>query len=427
MDILGKSSGFGSSQFIESARYRHALEAELAQTISSFRSVKSARVHLAIPKQSPFLRDKKHASASVFVDTYAGSRLSQDKVASIVHLVASSISNLDSENVTVVDNQGNLLTDGGGSHEFTEANRLLKYRDQVETMYADKITDILTPLLGMGKVRARVAAEIDFTSSEQTRESFNPDLPALRSEQTLEETRSNSSGGGAKGVPGALSNQPPAAGVTANAAASKEQSSSDNRKQATKNYELDKTISHTRHQPGRVSRLTVAVVVDDKANINAETKEVTRVPLDEKEIAKITALVKDAIGFSAERGDSVNVINSSFAQELPVEPLPAKSFYEEAWFWQVAKVIAGGIILLILIIGVISPTLRSLAVKPDRVFIGKDGKAVEYDPSNSQLAANDEDDATHYMSADERMKSMQQMAGNDPQRVARVVQSWVDN
>lgn len=430
--FLNEAGGFGSSTFIETARYRHALEAELARTITSFRGVKSARVHLAIPKQSVFLRDKREPSASVFIDTYSSGAISNDKVASIVHLVASSIPSMDSAKVTVVDNQGNLLTDGSGSNRISMANRVLNYRNQVEGAYVDKIQDILTPLVGLGKVRARVSADIDFTAMEKTHESFDPKKSVLRSEQIMEEKRSESSTTG--GVPGALSNKPKTSGASTSAkvAASGdvEQEGVDTKKQATKNYELDKTISHTKHQPGSIKRLTVAVVVDNKEVLDPKTKEVSYKPLSKEEIAKIELLVKDAIGYDKERGDSVNVLNSSFAKAKPIEPLPEPSFWQQSWFLELMKQILAGLFILILLFGVIRPLLRNLASRPapTTVIQGPDGKTIAISNNAVQGEAGGAGPRLpgKLQSYDDQMQVLQGMAVNDPKRVAQVVKTWVN-
>lgn len=428
-DFLGKSGALGGSQFMENARYRHALEAELARTISNFQSVKSARVHLAIPKQSVFLRDKRKPTASVFVDVYSGSDLSPEKVSSIVHLVASSIPSLDSSNVTVVDNHGNLLTDGSGNNKVNIANRLLQYRQSVENSYVDKIQDILVPLLGPGKVKARVSADIDFTASEQTRESYNPDLPALRSEQMMEENKSSGSGVG--GVPGALSNSPSTAKKSEEVESAAVGGVADSRRQSTKNYELDKTISHTKMQPGIIKRLTVAVVVDDREKVDAQSGKVTRTPLDKQEIEKITTLVRDAIGYNVQRGDSVNVINSTFAQPPVVEALPEASFYQQNWFFELIKQVLAAIFIFILIFAVLRPLMRYLASSPVRAnarlaHIGNidpntpEGQAVLASADPMRLPAG-------LQNHQDRMQAVQGMAVNDPKRVAQVVKTWVDN
>lgn len=427
LSFLNESGGFGSSAFLETARYRHALEAELARTITNFRNIKSARVHLALPKQSVFLRDKREPSASVFIDVYSNRGVGTDKVSSIVHLVASSIPNLDSARVTVVDNHGNLLTDGSGSNKITMANRVLNYRNQVENAYVDKIQGILTPLVGMGKVRARVSADIDFTSSEKTHETFNPEKSVIRSEQIMEEKRLDASS--SAGIPGALSNKPNAASND-KAEASKDavQEGMDTKKQATKNYELDKTISHTKYQPGTVKRLTVAVVVDNKEVIDPKTKEMSYKPLSKEEVQKIEILVKDAIGYSKKRGDSVNVINSSFAKAKAVAPIPELSFWQQNWFYELLKQVAAGVFILVLLFGVLKPLLKSLASRPAPTLMqGPNGQtiAVSHDAAQGEGGAGGPRLPGKLQSYDDQMQVLQGMAVNDPKRVAQVVKTWV--
>jgi flagellar M-ring protein FliF len=350
-EVFGSSGTFNTSQFMENARYKQALEAELARTISKFNDIKSARVHLAIPRESAFVRDAHEPSASVFIDVYSGVELKKHTIAAIINLVASSIPNLSASRVTVVDQDGQLLNEGGGQTLFSETERFLDYRQTLEHQYAQKIQDILTPMLGYGRVRAKVSADIDFTSYEQTQEMFNPELPSLRSEQTMEEKRNATNN--ASGVPGSLTNTPqanpslaaknipPKNGAQKNApqqqTVSDQSSAQDVRTQSTKNFELDKTVSHTKNQPGTIKRLSVAVLVDNRAVMNDKTKKMEKKPLTAKEIEQLKILVADAIGLDTKRGDSLNIINSSFIKPDPIEPLPAERFWQKDGFWSVIK------------------------------------------------------------------------------------------
>lgn len=433
-ELFSSSNAFNSSQFMENARYKQALEAELARTISKFNDIKSARVHLAIPRESAFVRDAHEPSASVFLDVYSGLELKKHTIAAIVNLVASSIPNLSASRVTVVDQDGQLLNEGGGQTLFTDTERFLDYRQNLEHQYAQKIQDILTPILGYGRVRAKVSADIDFTSYEQTQEMFNPELPSLRSEQTMEEKRNVSNE--AVGVPGTLSNTPkanpaltpknaPPKNVPPNAqpqpqAASDTSQSIDSRTQSTKNFELDKTISHTKNQPGTIKRLTVAVLVDNKAVRDEKTKKMSKTPLTQKEIQQIKLLVADAIGLNAQRGDSLNVINTDFVKPDPVAAIPEERFWQKDIFWSIVKQTAAALFVLALIFGVLRPMLKTLASNRNVRGVTDDEQPIAdltYDGTISIKEAND---------YESQLNLLRQVVDKEPKRVAQVVKNWVD-
>lgn len=441
-EMLDGDQGFGTSQFVEAARYQHALEGELAQTISSLRNVESARVHLALPKRSVFLRQQEEPTASVVLNLYSGRTLDDGQVASIVHLVASSVPHLSPNQVTVVDQAGNLLTSRDSASEAGMSSTQFAYNRKVEDSYVKRVEDLLAPLVGGGKVRAQVAAELDFTVTEKTQEVFNPDLPALRSEQTSEEQMSSNMSG--MGVPGTLSNVPPAAGTTTppappaagaaaagigggtGAVAASGESSGNSSKRSTRNFELDKTISHTRLASGEIRRLSVAVVLDDKQTTN-DQGEVTRSPWKPEDIAKFTTLVKEAIGFNAQRGDSVQVINAAF-QPTPVEePLPEPAIWEQPWLWDVLKQVAGAIAVLLLIFGVLKPTLRNLTEKgaaaPMMAGPGGDGSLGEDQVS---IGARPQGSLPGPQQYEQQITTAKGMIQQDPKRVAQVVKTWVN-
>ncbi len=416
-EIFSNGSSFTTSQFMETARYRHALETELSRTIAKFNHVKNARVHLAIPRQSAFIRHGRKPSASVFLTIYNGYSLRKHSIASITNLVASSVPSLSSDNVTVVDQNGQLLNEGGGHNLMSMTDKFFDYRQELEQAYSDKIKEILEPILGVGRVRAKVSADIDFTMSEQTRESYNPDLPALRSEQEMREKRSSNSGPG--GVAGATQNQPPGEGdlqttqtVTAGAA---QGSDKDSKVQFYKNYELDKTISHTKQQPGRIQRLTVAVLIDNKYSVDKDSGEVSNAPVSAEELGKIRLLVADAIGINIKRGDSINVINVAFNKPAPLEELPPIPFYKQGWFWEIAKQALGGLFILILVFGVIRPILKNMSNQGKKLADAQ----MEGAEAKAKLEAPED-------TPDTRMASAQQYAGDNPKGVANVVKTWVD-
>lgn len=430
-DFLSSSNSFNYSQFMESARYKLSLEKELARTIGQFHDIKAARVHLAIPRESAFVRDDKEPSASVFVDTYSSRDLRKQTVSSIINLVASSIPSMSASRVTVVDQNGKLLSEGGGSTLFSQTDRYLDYRQTIEQQYARKIEDILTPLLGYGRVNAKVSADIDFTSHEQTQEIFNPDQAAVRSEQSMIE-KSNSESDAA-GVPGSLSNspvgaanlrpqqgqqpqQPQGGNVTNNDA----ESSSTYRKQSTKNFEVDKTISHTRNSPGTIKRLSVAVLVDDRQVMDEKENKMVKKPLTKEEIAQVKALVTDAIGIDLKRGDSLNVINSHFVQPEPIKPIPAESFWKKPMFWSIVKQFVGAIIVLLLIFGLLRPLFRNLiADEKDKKHLGRGHGGSGGEEDDAKALPNPVD-------YEGQIALLRQIVGKEPKRVAQVVKNWVE-
>lgn len=421
-ELLDSQKGFGVSQFMENARYQRALEGELAQTIASVSSVRAARVHLAIPKQTAFVRSQKKPTASVMVDLYAGRSLDEGQVAAIGHMVAASIPNLDVDQVTIVDQQGRLLTQPDAGDDMRLTGTQFDYRKRIEAYYIKRIEDIVTPFAGFGAVKAQVNADLDFTVTEETQESFNPNPPAVRSEQTVDEKIASAQQAG--GVPGSLSNQAPSSGAAA--AAEGAQSGGSSVQRTTRNYEIDKTISHTKRNGAAIKRLSAAVVIDDRATVD-EDGETVREPLSEEEIARITNLVKEAIGFNAERGDSVNVINQSFTLPPVPEELPEPSMFSGAMIWDMAKQALAVAAVAFLIFGVLRPVLRELAAKgktplqalpqgggqmaDDQLILSGGARPVGLPAGGGGYDAN--------------LNVARTLASQDPKRTAQVVRNWV--
>ena len=318
--LMTKDPGLGVSQFVENARYQHAMETELAHTIASLRPVDGARVHLAVPRQSAFVRDQRDGSASVFVQLKAGRRLEQEQVQAIVNLVASSVPDLHSNQVTVIDQQGHLLTSPQGSDDSSLREERFQVVQRMEDDYEQRIESIVTPIVGTGRVRAQVVAQVDNATTEQATEDYKPNSQIIRSEQASQTTSRDGSQNG--GVPGALTNQPPASGVaqppppnkpataaatpaagqaatqaTADASAAATSAPDNTATQSTKNYEIDRTVAYTRQPAGQLKRLTVAVVVDDMPVIGKDGKPAKGRALTDAELTHITTLVKDAVGF----------------------------------------------------------------------------------------------------------------------------------
>ncbi len=427
-EMLDQQETFGVSQFMENARYQRALEGELARTISSLQKVRSARVHLAVPKQTAFVRNRKKPSASVTVDLYAGRTLGEEQVAAISHMVAASVPDMEVEQVTIIDQRGHLLTAAKGSRDMRLTATQFEHRKRVEEYLTRRIEGILTPIAGDGAVRAQVTADIDFTVTEQTRESYNPDLPAVRSEQTFEE-QSTGSSTLAAGIPGSVSNQSGEKnGQSGDAQQTVTESPASSSRRVTRNYELDKTISHTRSGGGGIRRLSVAVVVDDKSVVN-EDGEVVREPLSNEELERLTGLVKDAVGFDALRGDRVKVVNTAFSTPPAPEALPEPSLLENDALWEMGKQGLGILLVVFLVFGVLKPVMRDLAAKgkdlPARTLSGGAGMAEDQlSLSGPQGVPGLPPGQSDY---DANLTAARSLASQDPKRVAQVVNNWVSN
>ncbi len=446
-ELMDKDQSLGVSQFMENARYRRGLEGELSRTIASMVAVRNARVHLAIPKETVFVRDQKKTSASVFLELFSGRKLERTQVAAIANLVASSVPSLDVKDVTVVDQRGQLLNSRDEDEDVVLAAKQFEYARKVEETLLNRVNSILLPVVGQGRFRAEVSAEVDFTAVEQTDEMYNPDLPSLRSEQTVDESRV---GINAQGVPGALSNQPPgpsavpevannAAGAAGGEATAVPGTS---RKQATRNFELDRSISYTKHQSGRIDRITVAVVVDDLQSRNAESGETVRTPWSENELQRLRILVQDAVGYAATRGDSVNVINSPFVPETPFveEDVP---IWMQPWVWDIAKQAGSVLFILLMVFGILRPILKNLAsTEPLTAALTKKGSSAA-DVAAELEGLGDGDLAedrvtfggrgadsllpTPNESFEYQLNAVRSMIAEDPARVAQAVKQWIGN
>lgn len=463
-EILDREQGLGTSQFMEATRYRRGLEGELARTVASLNNVKAARVHLAMPKASVFVRDERKPSASVLVELYPGRALEPSQVMAIVNLVATSVPELDKGQVTVVDQKGNLLSDQQELSELTMAGKQFDFSRRMESLLTQRVHNILQPVLGSGRYKAEVSADVDFSAVESTSEMFNPDQPALRSEQQVNEQRQSSLP--PQGVPGALSNQPPgpaaapeqaggaaAAGgpiapgqplVDANGQQIMDPVTgqpmlapypADKREQSTRNFELDRSISYTKQQQGRLRRLSVAVVVDDQMRVDPQTGEASRVPWSADDLARFTRLVQDSVGFDVSRGDSVSVINTAFTASLGEEIIEIP-FYTQPWFWDIVKQVLGVLFILALVFGVLRPLLnnitgagkgKELAVSGDvdlGEMAGLDGELSEDrvslgGPQSILLPSPSE-------GYDAQLNAIKSLVAEDPGRVAQVVKEWIN-
>jgi flagellar M-ring protein FliF len=425
LELLHNEQSLGTSQFMQNARYHHGLETELSRTISQMRNVKQARVHLALPKQSVFIRNRAKASASVMVHAMPGRVIETGQVAAIANIVASSIPYLESSSVTVVDRWGRMLTSGGGSAEDELTRNQFDYTRKLENLLSSRIESLLEPIVGMGKVRASVTAEVDFTSDEQTEELYQSDPDKVRSE----ETRKSSIAGSVRpsGVAGALGNQPGAATPDGNA------TGETGDEYATRNYELDRTVRHTRRIPGKVLRLSAAVLIDQPQDANGAAAEgeagAEPVAIPDDLLQEVTQLAREAIGFDEARGDSVYVIQKPFqsVEEEMVEP-ESIPIWQQYWFADVLKQLGIGIGLLILIFKVVLPSLKTLRA-PDATATASNRLESNGTKRKSLTASEDEESED---SVGENVKKYgdilnvaKALAEEDPARVARVVKEWV--
>jgi flagellar M-ring protein FliF len=448
---LLENQRIGTSQFVEQVNFQRALEGELARTVQALGSVQGARVHLAIPRPSVFVRDQQKPSASVLVSLFPGRTLDPAQLAGITHLVASSVPELAPSAVTIVDQAGNLLTQGPGTREANaglDAGQL-KYVQAVEQGFVRRIEAILTPIVGQGNVRAQVTAELDFSTVEQTAETYKPNPApeqAIRSQQTVETLGDNPRE--ASGVPGALSNQPPGAATAPLNAPAKgaakggppeAQPPGSSHRESTTNYELDKTITHTRAEAGAVRRLSAAVVVNHRREVKEGKAEAT--PLNEAEIAQLNNLVRQAIGFNEKRGDTVNLVNAAFTEAERVEVAGPTLVSEvthrllgnlNTVLWAVAAIVAA----LFLYLVVVRPVLRDLALAGERdiaaqeayaqamaaATAGGDGQPGQGGAGGAPVS---QPIITGGRGFDADLQAVKDLARQEPQIVANVVKDWV--
>jgi flagellar M-ring protein FliF len=443
---LMENQKLGVSQFLEQVNFQRALEGELARSVQSIGAVQTARVHLAMPKNTVFVRDQQKPTASVLLNLHPGRVLDQQQVSAIVHLVASSIPDLPARNVTVVDQDGNLLTqnDKPANAGNTLDAAQLKYVQELQQNIARRVEAIVTPVVGPNNVHAEATADVDFSRVEQAAESYKPnqarDSASVRSQQSSES--SGPGGAGASGVPGAMSNQPqanataPVNGQTpppAQAAAQGSTQSGPTRKDSTINYEVDKTVRYTQQPMVGLRRLTVAVVLNYRTEIR-NGKPATR-PLSDAEKTEITDLIREAMGFSKERGDSLSVLNTPFAApEKEVQPEPP--IWKNPEYIGMAK--DGGryllpiLVLLYLFFGVLRPMLKKLNPKPEKdqppaLPPASEGTADELvDDDEDAVVEISGQPAPKLRSYQDNLEAAKQLARQDPRMVANIVKNWVE-
>ncbi|BFT31107.1 flagellar basal-body MS-ring/collar protein FliF [Alteromonas sp. D210916BOD_24] len=435
-DIIMQDMGFGVSQRVEMERLNHAREQQIAATIEDIASIQKARVLLAMPKENVFARREKKASATVVLTAKRGAVIAGEEVDAVVDIVASAVQNMEPSKVTVTDSNGRLLNSGSQDSMSARARKEYEIERQREQEYLEKIDAILIPVLGIGNYTAQADVTMDFTAMEQTQRSYNPDLPAVRSEMIMEE---NSVGGSMMGIPGALSNQPPLDSNIPEEAGAGNQPTVPGRtaKESTRNYELDTTISHTKKQTGVIQRLSVSVAVD-YSQVVAEDGAMTSIPRKQEEILNIRRLLQGGIGFDVTRGDSLEVVSVPFTRvdAGQIEDLP---LWERPGFLPILKLVVGGLVIIVLIIFVIRPMLRRL-INPDEsndvddfdadegLDLGDDTISMltsEFDEGQVGFAPDGSLMLPDLHKDEDVLKAVRALVANEPELSAQVVKGWL--
>ena len=449
-----ESNRFGMTQFQERLTFQRGLEGELTRSIQALSSVQSARVHLALPNQNGFFREQQKPSASVLVSLNRGGTLERAQIAGIIHLVASSVPELSPSAVSVLDDTGKLLstpTDGSDGTAGVDAQQL-QYVQQIERDYNRRIMEILEPVVGRRNVKAQVSAEVDFSQTESTSESHrpnqSPESSAIRSQQ-LVESGSGSASASPSGVPGATSNQPPGAASapingTAQALAPGAAASSATgavgpgaKRESIINYEVDKTVRVVRAGSGTIKRISAAVVINHQT-ITDEKGKTTTTPLSAEQIEKMTALVRETIGFNKERGDSVNLMNAPFASEKQIVtevPLWKQAEVQDlarSFAWPLGTLLFAALVLL----GFVRPAMKSLSTK----YVTEANAAAHAAGATGQIDAlvSDEParppllgapasaDGTALVSPQQlRLEDARKLTRENPVAVANIVKAWM--
>lgn len=420
----------GVSQFNEQVNYQRALEGELSRTVQSIASVMSARVHLAMPKQTAFLRDDQKPTASVMVQLRPGRVLDATQVAGIVHLVSSSVPRMPESGVSIVNQNGELLTQSDPLRRAGLDPTQLEYVREVEASFIRRIETILEPVVGKGNFRAQVTADVDFNHVEQTAETYKPNPSpeqAIRSQQTTEQMTRDP---GPQGVPGALTNQPPApatAPITIPPVppgqGTNDQAFANSNRSALLNYELDRTIQHTKQALGQIKRLSVAVVVNHRSTTPPEGDTQVAAPTDE-EINRITNLVREAMGYNPARGDTLNVASSPFAITTTTEPeLPVWKDPEMLELGKEAlKYLAILTAFLFIYFGIIRPLVRTVAPKAAEEEKDAEEEDEKEDEEGVEVTISGVSEIESY---EARLERAREMARNDPKMVADLIKEWM--
>jgi flagellar M-ring protein FliF len=437
-ELLLKDPGFGISQRLEGERLKLSREQQLARAIEHFQGISKATVLLAIPKDNVFVREERKPSATVVL-VVKGAQLRQEAIDSVVDTVASAVQGLDPSRVTVTDQNGRLLNSGSQDQASARSRKEFELQLKQEAEYKQKIDSILSPVLGLDNYTAEVDVNMDFSQQEETTRRYNPDMPAVRSEVTLED---NSSGAGATGIPGALSNQPPASAQIpektgqAGSAAGNGRS----RKEATRNYELDTTVSHIQRQSGDIRRLTVSVAIDYMTTTGADGKT-SRVARKPEELETVRRLLQGGLGFDVSRGDRIEVVSMPFHR--PEVSLDSNTnVMEQDWFWPAVRIAASIVLVLILLVTVVRPVMRKLlnSEQTSEMSIDLDARmALDGNDELSLLAAQvDHDDSMFGVHNgqlvlpdlhrdEDLLRAVRALVSNEPDLAAQVIKEWVSN
>ena len=438
-DIIMQDMGFGVSQRLERERLKHGREQQLARTIEELNNVTRAKVLLAIPKENVFARREKKPSATVVLTLKRGRSLDGEEVDSVVDMIASAVQGLEPSRVTVTDQNGRLLNSGSQTSLAARSRKEYDIERKREQEYLEKIDSILIPVVGLGNYTAQVDLSMDFSAVEETQKRYNPDLPAVRSETTFEE---NNIGGLAVGIPGALTNQPPVNSTIPEDAmaggAGTGTSPSRTHKEATRNYELDTTISHKRQQTGVIRRISVSVAVDYLPTVG-ENGETTMTPRSVEALSNIRRLLQGGVGFDMQRGDALEVVTVPFVREdsaLDFE-LP---LWEQDWFMKMMRLVLGALVIIVLILAVVKPMLKRL-IYPDNTLDEYDedslSSGVDLGDSTLDMLNNDFDSASVGFSSDgtlrlpdlhgdeDLLKAVRALVANEPELSSQVVKAWL--
>ncbi|MEP0177527.1 MAG: flagellar basal-body MS-ring/collar protein FliF [Paraglaciecola sp.] len=435
-DIIMQDMGFGVSQRVEKERLKHAREKQIGSTIEEINSIARAKVLLALPKENVFARREKKASATVVVTSKRGAMITSGEVNSIIDIVASSVQGLEPERVTVSNSNGRLLNSGSQDADSARSRKEYELEKKRESEYLEKIDSILIPVLGIGNYTAQADVTMDFTSVEHTQRSYNPDLPAIRSEMTVED---NSIGGVIAGIPGALTNQPPLdANIPerANGSSTQQTTPGRNHREETRNYELDTTVSHTKQQVGVIRRLSVSVALDYITNTAADGTE-SSAPRPQAELLDIRRLLQGGIGFDVTRGDSLEVVSIPFSRDADYEAIDLP-FWEDPVFIPMLKLGGGIFIIALLILFVVRPMVSKL-IHPEELKsndldadegldLGDESinlLAEEFDESQVGFAADGTFMLPDLHKDEDVLKAVRALVANEPELSSQVVKNWM--
>ncbi|WP_244732042.1 flagellar basal-body MS-ring/collar protein FliF [Psychrosphaera aestuarii] len=435
-EILMQDTGFGVSQRMETERLKHSREQQLARTIEELNSVGRARVLLAIPKENIFARHTKQPSATVVVTLQRGRMLKTEEIDSIVDIVASAVQGLSTSRVTVTDQNGRLLNSGSQNSLSALSRKQFEIEQKREDEYLQKINSILSPVIGMENYTAQVDVTMDFTQVQETQKTYNPDLPAIRSEFIIEE---NQTGNGPVGIPGALSNQPPLESDIPEEAGNARNRGATGRshKEQTRNYELDQTISHKQNQTGVVRRLSVSVAVDYIVT-TAEDGTIQKTPRSQQALVNIRRLLQGGIGFDLNRGDTLEVVTIPFnkVDALSTEDVP---IYLQEWFQPMIKTVAAMLVIIVLIIFLVRPLLNKLISPEDTtdkyeedalggVDLGDEALDMlntEFDEKDIGFAADGTLQLPDLHGDEDLLKAVRALVANEPELSSQVVKGWL--